>query len=157
MGKRCFWRNIPQKIFTRNFNFCHFGPILKFRGKFFFGIFLQKHSFPTKSRPRNHVVWFILTSNHHKMPKQEQRGSKTPKMPIFDGFCLLTRKLIFFLQVLKLFLESASPIRPLKVYFEVFPTPKQSEPGWVDFTTACTPVLQSLNFHGLRFWSLKTE
>ena len=26
-------------------------------------------------------------------------------------------------------MESASPIRPLKVYFEVFPTPKQSEPG----------------------------
>ena len=83
----------------------------------------------TKSRPENHVVWFILTSDHHNMPKQEQRGSKTPKMPIFDGFCLLTRKLIFFLQVLRLFLESASPIRPLKVYFEVFPTPKQSEPG----------------------------
>ena len=74
-------------------------------------------------------MWFILTSDHHNMPKQEQRGSKTPKMPIFDGFCLLTRKLIFFLQVLRLFLESASPIRPLKVYFEVFPTPKQSEPG----------------------------
>ena len=72
------------------------------------------------------------------MPKQEQRGSKTPKMPIFDGFCLLTRKLIFFHPILRLFLGSTGPIGPPKVHFEVFPTAKQSEPGWVDFTTACT-------------------
>ena len=50
------------------------------------------------------------------------------EMAIFVGFCLLTRKLFFFLQVLKLFLDSAGPIRPPKPNNEVLITPKQVEP-----------------------------
>ena len=69
VSKRCDWKKIPQKIFPQNLNFCHFGQILKFWAKIFCGIFLQSHLFLTKSRPENHVV-FILTSDHHKMPKQ---------------------------------------------------------------------------------------
>ena len=52
-----------------------------------------------------------------------------PKVAIFDVFYVLTRKLIFFLLILKKFLESAGPKTPLKTNYEVFITPKQSAPG----------------------------
>ena len=71
-------------------------------------------------------MWFVLTSDHCKMPKQEQKGLKMSEMAIFDVFCLLTQKLIFFHLILKLFLESTGPIRPRKVNFEVFATAKRT-------------------------------
>ena len=86
-------------------------------------------------------MWFILTSDHHKMLKQEQKGSKMSEMAIFVGFCLLTRKLIFFLQVLRLFLESTSPIRPLKVNFEVFPTNIIRSRGNSDYKSKYLPQI----------------
>ena len=111
-------------MFAQNFKIGPKWQKLKFWAKIFCRIFLQKHLFPTKSRPGNHVVWFILTSDHHKLLKQGQKGSKMSEIAIFDVFCLLTRKLIFFLQVLMFFLESAGQNWPNKSHFEKFPPPE---------------------------------
>ena len=116
--KRCDWRKIPQKIFAQNFKIGPKWQKLKFWAKFFCGIFLQEPLFPTKSRPGNHVVWFILTSDHHKMPKQEQNVSKMLKLMIFDDFCLITWKLIFFTSFWWFFWNLRAEIRYIRYFLE---------------------------------------